>query len=52
MNYEYISLIDQVISKDINEAAELLIKNRPTLVVSGNAVNLVPSIADIQQKLK
>jgi phosphopantothenate synthetase len=52
MNFDYINLIDQVSSKDINEAAELLLRNRPTLVVSGNAVNLVPSIADIQQKLK
>jgi hypothetical protein len=52
MNYEYINLIDQVTSNDINEAAEFLVKSRPTLVVSGNAVNLVPSIADIQQKLK
>ena len=52
MNYEYANLIEQVTSKDINEAAELLIGRKPTLVVTGNAVNLVPSVADIQQRLK
>jgi predicted Zn-dependent peptidase len=52
MNYDYAQLIDQVTSKDINEAVELLVSRKPTLVVTGNAVNLVPSIADIQQKIK
>jgi predicted Zn-dependent peptidase len=52
MNYDYLNLIDQVTVKDINEAANLLLENRPTMVVTGNAVNLVPSISDIQQKLK
>jgi hypothetical protein len=52
MNYDYINLIDQVTAKDINEAVNLLFEKRPTMVVTGNAVNLVPSIADIQQKLK
>ena len=52
MNYEYANLIEQVTSKDINEAAELLIGRKPTIVVTGNAVNLVPSVAYIQQRLK
>jgi hypothetical protein len=52
MNFEYAQLIEQVSSKDINEAAELLIGRKPTLVVTGNAVNIVPSVADIQKQLK
>ena len=52
MNYDYLKLIDEVTSKDINEATELLFDKKPTLVVTGNAVNLVPSVSDIQQKLK
>lgn len=46
------SFIDKVTSADINRAAETLIKGKPTLVVTGNAVNLVPSVADIQGRLK
>jgi hypothetical protein len=52
MNYDYINLIDQVTGKDINEAINLLLEKKPTMVVTGNAVNLVPSLHDIQQKLK
>lgn len=45
-------MIDGVTSKDINAAVELLLKSRPTMVVTGNAVNLIPSVADIQGRLK
>jgi hypothetical protein len=34
------------------QAVELLLKKKPTLVVTGNAVNLVPSIADIKGRIK
>jgi len=47
-----LTLIDNVTSDQINKAVSNLLKGRPTLVVTGNAVNLVPSIADIQAKLK
>jgi hypothetical protein len=52
LNERYLDLIDGVTSQDINKAAELLLKSKPTMVVTGNAVNLVPSIADIQGRLK
>lgn len=47
----YVDMIEKVTSADINKAVELLLKGKPTLVVTGNAVNLVPSIADIQGRL-
>jgi len=49
---QYLTLIDNVTSEQINKAVEKLLKGRPTLIVTGNAVNLVPSIADIQTKLR
>jgi translation initiation factor 2B subunit (eIF-2B alpha/beta/delta family) len=45
-------MIDAVTSNDINNAIDHLFKSKPTMVVTGNAVNLVPSIADIQGRLK
>jgi hypothetical protein len=47
-----LTLIDNVTSDQINRAVDNLLKGRPTLVVTGNAVNLVPSISDIQAKLR
>jgi hypothetical protein len=44
-------MIEKVTGADINKAVEQLVKGKPTLVVTGNAVNLVPSIADIQGRL-
>lgn len=44
-------MIEKVTGKDINRAIEQLVKGKPTLVVTGNAVNLVPSVADIQGRL-
>lgn len=45
-------MIDSVTSSDINKAVEHLLKSKPTMVVTGNAVNLIPSVADIQGRLK
>ena len=45
-------MIDNVTSDQINRAVDRLVQGRPTLVVTGNAVNLVPSTADIQTKLR
>ena len=52
INENYISLVDSVTSNDINKAVELLLRSKPSMVVTGNAVNLVPSVADIQGRLK
>lgn len=48
----YVSLIDQVNADRVNKAVTRLLKGKPTLVVTGNAVNLVPSIADIQGMIR
>lgn len=45
-------MIDNVTSEQVNRAVDTLVKGRPTLVVTGNAVNLVPSVSDIQAKLR
>jgi hypothetical protein len=45
-------MIDNVTSDQINRAVDRLVQGRPTLVVTGNAVNLVPSVSDIQAKLR
>ena len=45
-------MIDSVTSADINRAIEHILKSKPTMVVTGNAVNLIPSVADIQGRLK
>jgi hypothetical protein len=45
-------MIDGVTAADINKAVEHLFKSKPTMVVTGNAVNLIPSVADIQGRLK
>lgn len=44
-------MIDNVTSEQINRAVDRLVKGRPTLLVTGNAVNLVPSISDISARL-
>lgn len=49
--HKYVEDIQNVTSEDINEAVELLLKEHPTLLVTGNAVNLVPSVADIKTRL-
>ena len=45
-------MIDNVTSDQINRAVDKLVQGRPTLVITGNAVNLVPSVTDIQNKLR
>jgi len=45
-------MIDNVTPRDINKAAEHLLNSKPTMVVTGNAVNLIPSVADIQGRLR
>ncbi len=45
-------MIDAVTPERISKAVSELIKKKPTLVVTGNAVNLVPSTNDIQGLLR
>lgn len=47
----YTDMIDKVSVTQINEAVNRLLSGRPTMVVTGSAVNLVPSVSDIHKKL-
>ena len=43
--------LDAVTSDDINRAASNLLRNSPTLLVTGGAINLVPAVSDVQRML-
>jgi hypothetical protein len=45
-------MIDSVTAERISKVINKLIQGKPTLVVTGNAVNLVPSVSDIQGLLR
>jgi len=48
---EYTAKIDSVTSDQINRAASKCLAGKPTMVVSGGAVNLVPGITDVSRML-
>lgn len=45
-------MIDSVTPERISKVVTNMVKAKPTLVVTGNAVNLVPSISDVQGLLR
>jgi len=45
-------MIDGVTIDKVSKAVSKLVQGKPTLVVTGNAVNLVPSISDVQGLLR
>lgn len=47
--HKYVDFIDQVTVKDINRAAKEIIYGKPTLVVTGDAINLVPNVTDVSK---
>lgn len=49
--HEYLENIDKITSDDINAVASHMIAGRPTMVVTGSAINLVPSCDDVQKML-
>lgn len=49
--HKYCDQIDAVTSEDINRAAERALSTKPTMVVTGGAINLVPTITDVQRQL-
>merc|ERR1712086_1091622 len=49
--HEYIDKINAVTSDQINRAASKCLAGKPTMVVSGGAVNLVPGISDVSRML-
>jgi processing peptidase subunit alpha len=49
--HQYADRIDSVTSSDINEVAERMLATKPTIVVQGSAINVVPTINDVQRQL-
>ena len=44
-------MIDSVSAEDVNRIAEKIFSGKPTMVVTGGAINLVPNITDVQRQL-
>ena len=50
--HKYTEMIDDVTSEDINRAASRALASKPTMIVTGGAINLVPGITDVQRQLQ
>jgi predicted Zn-dependent peptidase len=50
--HQYCDQIDRVTSEDVNRAASRTLGTKPTMVVTGGAINLVPTITDVQRQLQ
>jgi predicted Zn-dependent peptidase len=49
--HQYCDKIDNVTSEQINSVASKLLSGKPTMLVSGGAINLVPSVTDVSRQL-
>lgn len=49
--HQYCDRVDDVTSNDINEVAERILGTKPTILVQGSAINVVPTITDVQKQL-
>ena len=49
--HQYCDKIDSVTSSQINSVASKLMSGKPTMLVSGGAVNLAPSVTDVARQL-
>jgi len=49
--HQYCSKIDTVTSADINRVATKLLAGKPTMLVTGGAINMVSSAADVSRQL-
>jgi processing peptidase subunit alpha len=49
--HQYCDKIDLVTSSDINRIASRTLSGKPTLLVSGGAINLVPSVTEVSRQL-
>jgi processing peptidase subunit beta len=49
--HQYCDKIDNVTSDQINRVASKLLSGQPTLLVSGGAINMVPSVTDVSRQL-
>ena len=50
--HQYTDRIDAVTSQDIVHVAERVFASKPTVLVQGSAINVVPTISDVQRQLK
>jgi|LauGreDrversion4_2_1035121.scaffolds.fasta_scaffold176107_2 predicted Zn-dependent peptidase len=50
--HQYCDKIDAVTSDQINRAAARVLAGKPTMLVTGGAINLVPTITDVQRQLQ
>lgn len=50
--HQYLDKIDNVTSAQINKATEKVLAGKPTLLVTGGAINLVPNVTDVQRQLQ
>jgi len=48
---DYCDSIDAVTSSQINSVATNLLAGKPTMLVTGGAINLVPSVTDVSRQL-
>ena len=49
--HQYTDRVDQVTSGDINEIAQKILATKPTILVQGSAINIVPTLSDVQNQL-
>lgn len=49
--HQYSSMIDSVTSSDINSVASKVFSGKPTMLVTGGAINLVPAVTDVARQL-
>lgn len=49
---QYCDRIDAVTSDQINAAATKVLGGKPTMLVTGGAINLVPTVTDVQRQLQ
>jgi predicted Zn-dependent peptidase len=49
--HQYCDRVDDVTAGDINSLAERVLGTKPTILVQGSAINVVPSINDVQRQL-
>jgi predicted Zn-dependent peptidase len=50
--HQYLDKIENVTSAQINRTAETILSGKPTLLVTGGAINLVPNVTDVQRQLQ
>ena len=49
---KYVDYIDNVSSSQISDVASRVLQGKPTMVVTGDAINLVPNITDVARQLQ